>query len=200
MFDSFGLNIRADGFVLCESKFYQALDILNPENTCNLVRGVNCLEGEIDSGIWAVSYLISMYAHKPESFTLFSCSVNNNELSLEELSHISCYMDNIYPLFDTDTTVYDMVCSGIKSNGLSIEADQVRELFMIDKERFNRPLSEVGNEVFKAMAAIGYCYNKKVFCFPWLSKKRFEGFHNHLTWLLDKLAELDMMVIVPIGR
>ena len=69
----------------------------------------------------------------------------------------------------------------------------------MDSERFERPLAGAGNEIFKAMAAIGYANDKKVFCFPWLSKKRFESYHENLTDLLRTLDDLGQISIVPVG-
>ena len=200
MIDFEGIIINADGYVLCESDFYKCLDIISPQNSFELTRGVNYLEGEIDSGVWAVSYLLSMYTHKSKNFTLYNCSVNKGDISLKELIDISCYMDKSFPLFNSHKTVYEMVCKGLKDGGMHIEAEQIRMMFGIDEERFNRPFSGTGNEIFKAMAAVGYCYNKKLFCFPWLSRKRFESYHKHLTYLLEVLEKLGMIVVVPIGR
>jgi hypothetical protein len=72
-------------------------------------------------------------------------------------------------------------------------------LFCIDNERFERPLKGVGNEIFKAMAAIGFSYKKEIFCFPWLSNRRFESYHKNLTALLQILENLGKTVIIPIG-
>ena len=72
-------------------------------------------------------------------------------------------------------------------------------MFYIDSDRFERPLKNVGNEIFKAMAAIGFSYNKEVFCFPWLSNSRFESYHENLTTLLQVLEKSKKTVIIPIG-
>ena len=58
---------------------------------------------------------------------------------------------------------------------------------------------EVGNEIFKAMAAIGFSYKKEIFCFPWLSNRRFESYHENLTTLLQILEKLGKTVIIPVG-
>lgn len=50
------------------------------------------------------------------------------------------------------------------------------------------------------MASIGYCYKKQVFCFPWLSQKRFANYHSNITDLLDILANLNRIIILPMGE
>ena len=78
--------------------------------------------------------------------------------------------------------------------------DEVRDLFQIDYERFERSITGVGNEKFKVMAAIAYSNNKQIYCFPWLSKIRFEYYHKNLTDLLEILEDLGCFAIVPIGK
>ena len=70
---------------------------------------------------------------------------------------------------------------------------------MISPDRFERKLSCVGNEVFKAMSAIGYSHGKQVFCFPWISKMRFDNFHRNITDLLEVLQNLKTIIVLPVG-
>lgn len=109
-------------------------------------------------------------------------------------------MDRRYPLFSNNISVRKLIARGIKKNRLSISPDEVRTLFGIDENRFERSLSFVGNEIFKVMTAIGYCYGKQVFCFPWPSQKRFTNYRGNMTYVLDTLASLNKIVILPIGE
>lgn len=198
-------NIRVmnDGYINCKSSFYSSCDGLNNDMRYNFSVGVNKLIGDIDSGVWAISYLLSMYNSNEKDFVLFEPSeviVNNNIISLNEFMQYSCYMDITYPLFSSKNTVKDLVEQGIMQTGINENATDVCDMFHIDKERFERPLSGVGNEIFRAMGAIGYCYGKQVFCFPWLSRMRFDGYHRHMTDLLDILTEFNKIVILPVGK
>lgn len=125
--------------------------------------------------------------------------VNDNEMKLEEFLKYSCYMDKLYPLFSTNKRIDQIVAAGISKNKLDCSPNDVRDMFGIDSGRFQRPLRGTGNEKFKMMAAIGYVYGKEVFCFPWMSQKRFYGFHGHLTYALEKLEQLGKTVILPLG-
>lgn len=197
------IKIRNSGYVFCKSRFYSAQDILNENVEYTFSTGANRLVGEIDSGNWGISYLLGMYPYTPEKAYLFlpaTALVNDVELSLEALAEFSCYMDTAFPLFDTQDTVRNLVQQGIEKSSLQESADAIRELFQIDSQRFERPLSGVGNEIFKAMAAIGFSYEKQIYCFPWLSKKRFDGYHRHMTDLVCILESLGKVVILPVGE
>ena len=196
------ISIKNEGYVDCKSCFYSALDGLSNNLCYSFKPGINKLIGEIDSENWAVSYLLSMYVHRPKDFILFErpeVTVNGKIISLNELSEFACYMDKLYPLFSTSRSVKKQIIRGLKSSKLNCSYDDIKNLFQIDSERFERPLTGVGNEIFKAMAAIGFSYKKEIFCFPWLSSMRFEGYHLNLTYVLQTLEKLEKTVIVPIG-
>lgn len=196
------IYVQGHGYIHCHSGFYSSEDILQEYNDYSFSKGINRLYGEIDSGNWAVSYLLSMYKKKSKDFTIFEDTrilVNDNEMKLEELLKYSCYMDNLYPLFSTNKRIDKIVAAGISKNKLDCSPNDVRDMFGIDSNRFQRPLRGTGNERFKMMAAIGYVYGKEVFCFPWMSQKRFYGFHGHLTYALEKLEQLGKTVILPLG-
>jgi len=196
------ISIKNEGYVYCKSSFYSAQDSLLGVSHYKFSPGINKLIGEIDSGNWAISYLISMYKHKPEDFVLFldaEASVNNKRISLNELSELSCYMDKSDPLFSTPNSVKEHIIKGLEHSKLNYSYEDIRNLFFLDSERFERPLECVGNEIFRAMAAIGFSYKKEIFCFPWLSNKRFESYHENLIGLLKILENLGKTVIIPIG-
>lgn len=147
--------------------------------------------------------MLSMYAHHPKDIILFeepNILVNDVYMSLKHISKYACYMVNrLDPLFSTYRSVDKIISHEIKKNKLDYSPEEIRKMFRMDAERFTRPIKEIGNERFKAMAAIGYCHGKQVFCFPWLSRHRFDTFHGHLTDLLAILEKLGVIVILPVG-
>lgn len=196
------ITIKSEGYVHCKSCFYSSCDILSQNLEYSFSQGINRLIGDIDSGNWAVSYLLSMYQHKPEDFCLFGdpvVVVDGRSVSINEFSKYSCYMDRYDPLFSSNVTIKEIIGQGLRDNKNTLTENMVKELFCIDNERFERPLSGMGNEIFKAMAAIGYSHEKKLFCFPWMSSKRFESYNKNLVAVLQTLEDLNRTVIVPVG-
>lgn len=195
------VTVINDGYIYCSSAFYSAHDILN-NSEFSFTVGINKMSGEIDSGIWAISYLLSMYKYKPEDFVLFEqprALINNEYVSLDELSKFSCYMDKSYPLFAKNISVKELVMQGLEYSKIKCTANDIKDLFSLSDQRFERPLTSAGNEIFRAMSAIAVAYDKQIFCFPWLSNKRFESYHDNLTTLLQILENLKKIVIVPAG-
>lgn len=197
------IEVKSDCSVYCKSRFYSAVNGLSENSVYTFTTGINKLHGEIDSEIWAVSYLLSMYTHRPKDCIMFNepnILVNDEIMSLKEFAKYSCYMDEIYPLFSTKVSVKNLVKKGIKKSKINLSYMDVKKIFDLDDQRFERPLSCVGNEVFRAMAAVGLSYNKEVFCFPWLSHERYEGYHKNLWGLMDILESLGKIAIVPVGK
>lgn len=192
-----------EGYVHCHSRFYSALDILSHNNNYIFTRGINVLRGEIDSGIWATSYLLSMYHSERKNMMLFDDDVvivNGEIVGLDVLSKDFCYLDPIYPLFAAKKTLGSAITRALKKSSLDYTIEYIIDLFGIKPEFIERNLLQTGNEIFKAMAAIGYCCGKQGFCFPWLSKRRFDGYHANISWLLDRLNSLDTIVILPLDK
>ena len=198
------IRVKNDGHIYCKSGFYTAQDSLSFDIEYTFKTGINNLIGEIDSSVWAASYYLSMYKYRKKDFILFKKTeiiVNGAELSLDELSEYTCYMDeSFYPLFSTGKSVRKLIMQGIKKNKLDCTPEDIKSIFELDDQRFERPVKYVGNERFRAMAAIGYAYGKQVYCFPWLSKCRFDAYHGNMIWLLDILEKLEMIAIVPVGE
>lgn len=194
------ITINNHGHITCKSVFYSSSDILNDANyTFNI--GINKLVGSIDSGNWALSYLLSMYNSNSKDFILFKdpmALVNNNPIPLDELTKISCYMDKTYPMFSKKATVKKLIEKALKQNKINFSLTEIKNMFCLSDERFERPIKGVGNEIFNAMAAIAFAHNKQIFCFPWFSKKRFDGYHEHLKNLLKILEGLEKIVILPL--
>ncbi|MBO5906579.1 MAG: hypothetical protein J6Q85_00300 [Clostridia bacterium] len=196
------ISIKNEGYIYCKSGFYSVHDSLSNCSCYCFSQGVNKLIGEIDSGSFAISYLLSMYKHRPEDFVLFDepkAAINNKWIHLNDLSEFSCYMDQSYPLFSTTDSVKECVMRGLNYSGLDYSHEDVRNLFHIDSERFERPITGAGNEIFKVMAAIGFSFKKEIFCFPWLSNKRFESYHHNLTDLLEILEKQGKIIVLPVG-
>ena len=193
------------GYINCKSNFYTSHDTLQERDVYQFNSGVNRLFGDIDSGIWGISYLLSMYNIDINSKALFNphiALVDGKEVHLSELSKRCCYLDHKhYPLFSSKRkSVRKLIESGIKKSGTSLTCDEIANMFLLDNCRIERPIYCVGNERFRAMAAVGFAFGKEVFCFPWLSKKMIDYYGNNINLLLELLESIGVVAIVPSGR
>lgn len=129
------ISVKSEGTVFCKSRFYSARDSLSGRSRYSFSQGVNKLIGEIDSGNWAISYLLSMYKYRPKDFVLLDqpeVTVNNKHIFIAELSEFSCYMDRLYPLFSTADSVKTQIRRGLNQSKLSCSFDDIKNLFFLD--------------------------------------------------------------------
>lgn len=198
------IEIKNGGYVTCKSGFYTVLDVLDHERKGYKFKlGTNVLTGDIDSGIWAVSYYLSMYTQDTKKFIALNnheVVVNGNVMDITEFSKYSCYLDEENSLFKSQKSAKKLIASGLKKSGLNYTVEEIKELFELSDARFNRPIKQYGNERFLAMGAVAYANGKQVFCFPWYSEERFNSFHLYPIELIKKLKSLNTITILPISN
>ena len=191
------VSIELDGYVKCISCFYTVEDVIGTRKVFYFQKGENKLLGSIDSGIFAISYLIGTAKTKKSVLDNPVVKINNEVTTFAELYKYSCYIDTSYPLFASNKSVKSLIIEGLKKSNIKKQYEEIKNLFSLDDERINRPLKACGNEKIRAMAAIGYAFGKQIFCFPWLSKIRYSYFYNHIKYVVDTLTTLGATVIVP---
>lgn len=192
-------RINCDCFVDCHSNFYKSSGALGAHT---IHSGKNLLRGEIDSGVWELSYFLSMYHKRKKDFIRFdnpTVTKNGQEVPFEEILDKSCYMDKSDPLFGTKQTVRKLIEKGVKKSRCPLTAVEIQTLFHLDEQRLDRPISQVGNERFRAMAAIGVATGKEWFCFPWLSRKMVEHYGLQLSFAVYLLEQLNKNIVLPVG-
>ncbi|WP_322184097.1 hypothetical protein [Neglectibacter caecimuris] len=200
------VEISSSGYMRCKSEFYTVEDVTTRANTYHFFPGINALYGECDSGNWGISYLLSMYQHERYSRkhiinSPLIAKVNGETVPLEQIWDISCYMvSGMDPLFASRKTVRQLVQKAINKNHLSESVEDIQRIFHIENVRFDRRIQYTGHEVFRMMAAIGYCNGKEIFCFPWMSESRFDAFTGHLADTLRILDSLNKIVILPVSE
>lgn len=199
------IEIAIGGYVACKSEYYRARDVLQEKNAYIFQIGMNLLRGDIDSGNFGISYLLSNYDRfdklQKSSLELpHVATVDGIEMPLAELTKHCSYIDRTNPLFASKASVRALVAKGLKKSEMNMSVEEVKELFMLSDHRFDYPVCGNGNERCRAMGAIAYAYGKDVFCFPWYSKRTYDAYQRHMPWLMEKLTELKKIVILPLGE
>lgn len=195
------LNLNAK--TKCISSFYTALCGTDALKQYEFEKGINILHGGIDSDVWAVSYLISMNKTSAcEKNTVYYeepvVLIDSNKSTLEDLAKVSCYIDRSNTSLFSKRTVRSRIETALKKTRTDHTPESIKELFGLDGQRFERPVIHCGNEALRAMCAIAFCEGKKVFCFPWLSKKLYEYNEYNLNFTVELLKSLGCFVILPL--
>lgn len=195
------IKIQNDGYVYCKSQYYQCMDTLNESQVFEFKKGINILEGDIDSSNFAISYLISMYEKVDKRLLSMehTAIVNGEKMSLRELSSYACYIDINNKDFK-NKTVKNLIKSGVKKSGVDFTVEQLIEMFCLTERRINLAPLKCGNERHRAMVAIGLAQGKDIFCFPWYSYKMYEYLKPSIDLIEERLTGLGKIMILPVGK
>ena len=200
-FKTIQIDCSNNGYITCRCEHEAMMSHLNDfARELTFTIGVNVLRSEPDSGSWALSYMLSMYRHRPHDFIMDppSIKVDGQSVTLRELTKSACYLDTLDPLFSSRRrSVESLVTAGIRKNKLSVSPREIMELCGMTECGINRPVNATGTEKLNAMAAIGHCWGRHVFCLPWMSKNSVCGFGLHMDALLKGLTTLGHIVIYP---
>lgn len=194
------IKVMAQGYAHCRSAFYTVQDAFQDQEW-EFYTGINRMYGEIDAGNWAVSYLLSMYQNKPRDFILSDVKffVNEQTVSADAVMDVSCYMDISDPLFATKWSVKKLIQKQLRCSKIPFSFGDIVSLFELDECDFNRNIQQTGNRKIRIMAAVGCAAGKQIFCFPWMSAKRFRNFHYNMSFTLEVLERLNKVVVLPLS-
>jgi len=199
--EMFGME-QGQGVIKCRSKFYSALTSFDFD-AIMFKAGVNELVGEIDSDVWGISYLVSMYGKIPRESTVYMLPkvyCNGNLISFEELSRYAVYMDPLDPFFSKRKSVEKMANYYQKKYGTPYNVRDIFEELYISDHLSDCRIWQTGNEYFQAMTAIGLCADKHIFCFPWMSEQRLKYYQVRLEQVLKVLTARGKIVIFPCAK
>ena len=187
--------------VFCRSAFYSALDDCDTEKVV-LNEGLNILRGEIDSGLWAIGYVLSMFGGDEKIIVNKNpvIQLNGCNMSIEQIQNKAVYLDTAFPLFQNELPVCKNIEMGLSKSKFEFSVWDIKSIFKLTDERFDRQISACGNEKLRAMAAIGFSYGKIIYCYPWMSYRRYLYSQSHIRINEEALLPYHAIEILPIGR
>lgn len=187
------------GHFRCKSKHNTSFVTVN-NFSASFESGVTVLRGDIDSAGWALCYALNFAADK-ENFAdkNTAISLDGTSYVLEAFSKKAGYIDS----YGHDSRKDD--CMAVRrhieralwESGLNFTFDDIKTAFQLTDSRFQRPLTENGNEALRAAAAIEFAKGKDLFCFPWVSAKMLCYYAEHIRMICDFLSQQGKITLLP---
>ena len=157
--------------------------------------------GECGEGGWLLSNLLCGRCATTDS----TIKINQNVAGRQLLQNIGWCIGDVdvsKTWYGKSLSVARLIQKGLEQSHRNIDIKEVIELFGLSDSRINMTLNELSWEKWRASIAIGYAFNKKVFCFPWGDTAFINdlilnvGIHR----CLDILTKDGAMVILPTQR
>jgi hypothetical protein len=147
------------------------------------------IKAPIGSGGWALSWIIGG-SLLPDSGLIQLGT--HNYLSQAKALAWCARKSQIRGLIFSNLTIKEQVARSLqKRRGDKPSIEEIVELFKLTPQRFERPITQLSHEAWRASCAIGYAANRKIFCFPHMEYVRpnFVEEYSDL-WLADILSVL----------
>jgi ABC-type glutathione transport system ATPase component len=146
------------------------------------------LIGSIGLGGWLLSYLLAGRDHHFQNSSDSPITLNGEPVHSEALKKLSCYVGEgvaeipyryyrRYPWILTwkirgIKTVAEQISEGIQRTSNRYSLQEIVDMFELtglhEKGRIHRPLEFNSGERWRASLAIGFAFQKKLFCVPWI--------------------------------
>lgn len=161
-------------------------------------RKIVLLEGNLGDGGWALSWILGGVLRP----IMGNFQKDGKECSWQDLQKETwCVPKGKTHRFTLlKRTVKSEIRHGLsRRNNLYFQSEEeLVESFLLTPERYNRSLSQLSEEVWRASCAIGMANNRRIFCFPHLSLD--ELVDPHRSWfisMLIKLRDFGCLVLLP---
>lgn len=165
---------------------------------------VYCLDSHLSGGGWAISWLlagqtINMKPKQEEEY-IGNILWDGKDITFKALKEMG------YPVgltgfegtFSEKKPVGKLFDKIIKKSSKVNSIDELREKFLLTKERLDRSIYSYSNEIWRATIAMGYARGKRIFGFPWMKPEYLLAYKD--LWIkeaLKPLIEEDCLVIIP---
>ncbi len=163
-----------------------------PHNVYGLVSDFGC-------GSWGLATCVSGRVSENYYGKVF---LNGTEITPSELLRYSCFVaENTYSGIDLVKEISsprEYIEKAVSISGCSYSVSQIKALFCLSDERFERPLATASREIWLISMAINFALGKQIFCYPWLNEmdiSRFEIAYNH--GIIKTVKDLGGIVLVP---
>lgn len=161
------------------------------------VPGVYVIKGEFGLGGWALTEILAGREQ------MFSGTIRADGLPLTplQLKRYTCYVgDDLNidkKLRFRKKTIHDQIQYAVdKGLGYGKSVDEIKKMFELSDRRFESVIQQTSGERWRISMAVGYAYEKNIYCFPWVNS-RFLKSLMCLETCFKYLVESGAIIIIP---
>lgn len=163
----------------------------------NFSPGIYVLRGEFGMGGWALTEILCGREKNFSGKILFE----EKAIDWMKLQEISCYVGDVmrikgHRLFEKRTIHTQIDYAVNKGLAYGKRLDEVKEMFELSESRFERPIQQCSGERWRISMAVGYAFEKRIYCFPWVNGKFLQSLMC-LELCLQHLLNTNAIVIIP---
>ena len=169
---------------------------LNYKFECGKIYGI---VSDYGCGSWGISNCVS--GGCSTDYYTGKVFLNGSEILPAELSKHACVVfDNVFEGINSSDNLLsarECILLALKKSGLEYNVEQIKEMFGLSDERFDRSLKNVSGEILRISIAVNFALGKDIFCFPWLNRHDIGLINKDNLAMLKKHSKI---VIIPTSQ
>lgn len=188
------------GSAYCCSRIYSSKEAFLPITYQFCAANIYGLISDFGCGSWGLATCLGgRGAAMPIKGSIL---VNDKEVKNSDLKRLSCFVGE--DVFDEINSEQEPLCvnecirKALTISGLPFSVQEIKKLFHLSDERFDRSLNSVSGEIWRISIAIGFALNKEIFCYPWMNTHDLSKFVDLRN--INVLREYKKIVIIPASR
>lgn len=153
-------------------------------------------------GSWG---LVTCIGGRGENYFTGKIMLNGYEILAQELSVYSAFLtEKIIPeinCIENLGSAKECIQKALDVSGQKYTVEDIKSIFHLSDERFDRPLDCVSGEIWIISMAIQFALGKEIFCFPWLNMQYISKFIGMCELgIIDFLRSTGKIVLIPTSQ
>ena len=182
------------GYAFCQSQVYSCKDTFK-SITYEFVGGnIYALISDFGRGSWGLATCLGGTGEIIDGDIL----LNDQKISPVHLAKVSCFLGktdfNELEFLKESESAKNCIQEALTISELPYSVTDIKHMFGLSNERFERDIKYVSGEIWRITAAIGFALDKQIFIYPWMNT------HDALSIdpeIADVLRENKKIVLFP---
>lgn len=191
--------INFQHLIECKGWLYQSRESFLPINYEFKKGNVYGFVSDFGCGSWGLSTCLGGWCSNDYSGKIL---LNNNLIFANQLTPYSCFVtEKIIPNINSSNlllTPQECIAKALKISKQDFQIEEIRDIFCLSKNRFERSLDFSSGEIWHISMAINFALGKDIFCYPWLNLIDIGRFKIAVELnIIDFLKQTGKIIFVP---
>ena len=187
----------------CTSQLFQSRESFGRNSYDFRGGNVYGIVSDFGCGSWG---LVTSLGGKGGTDSLYSDGdvlLDGVKASPEERRIVSAFVgDNIFDGINSPTELLSArkcIEKALQISGLRYSPSEIKDVFSLSDERYERDLKYVSGEIFRISIAINFALGKSIYCFPWANEHDIMNI-LHISSIIGFLKKNNKIILIPTSQ
>ena len=184
--------------VSCVSSLFQSKEGFLKLNYSFLSGNVYGIVSDFGCGSWG---LVTCLGGRVSEYYIGQMLINGTAAPPGDLLLYAAFIgENVYEGINSKRDILSprkCIERALSISGQNYTVDEIKRMFLLSDERFERDLNYVSGEIDRISIAVNFALGKDIYCFPWLNE---HDICNVSKEILRILKEHEKIVLIPTSQ